>query len=91
MFVDQHMTHLGLRFIGLGHQPGMDYQYIEGFGRNGGKNPHLFERLHRHDPVITQPVEHFLDVQALQMLFIGNQDGQCFVRHGKPLAGSARQ
>jgi len=31
-------------------------------------------------------VEHFFDVQPLQVLFIGDQEGQCFVWHGDHLS-----
>ena len=83
--VDQYMTHLRLRSAVMSRQPRIDDQHIEGFGRDGREYLDLFESLHRHDPVVPQPIEHFFDVQPLQVLFIGNQDGQCFVWHGKPL------
>lgn len=85
MVIDQYMAHLGLRLAGLGRQPRINDQYVEWLGRDGGKNLNFFKGLHRNNPVVPQLVEHFFDVQPLQVLFIGNQDGQCFVRHGKPL------
>ena len=83
--VDQHMPHLGLGPAGLHREPGIDDQHIEGLGGYCREDLNLFKGLHRNNPVIPQLVEHFFDVQTLQVLFIGNQDGQCFVWHGKPL------
>ncbi len=79
------MAYLRLRHAGLRGKPRTDDQDVKRFGRDRGENLDFFVGLHRHNPVIPQLIEHFFDVQPLQVLFIGNQDGQCFVRHGKPL------
>ncbi|PAV93101.1 hypothetical protein WR25_09241 [Diploscapter pachys] len=47
----------------------------------------VFERLHRSDPVVTQAVEHPLQLQALAGMLVGNEDAHGFVRH-RPDLGS---
>jgi len=85
VIVDQYMAHLGLGPAAMGYQTRADNQHVKGFGWDSREYLDFFEGLYRHDPVVPQLIEHFFDVQPLQVLFISNQDGQCFVRHGKHL------
>ncbi len=69
-----------------GSQSGMDNQHVKWLSRDIRQDQHFIEGLQRDDPVIAQLVEHFFDVQPLQVPFIGNQDGQCFGWHRKSLS-----
>ncbi|MNW06655.1 hypothetical protein D3C71_2030970 [compost metagenome] len=66
---------------GMAGQLDVAEQQVEGLQGALHQVPQLFEAAHRSDPVVTQAIEQFFQLQALAWMLIGNQDAQGLVRH----------